>query len=343
MPNFRPLLAALLTLLFAAPVGAAEGDAEPSVEVEEAPAPKAPRKITGRNCLGQPQPAAVMRSLFGIKYGEWGLEERLSVGACVPLWKDKGILFDLSAFEAGFLLHATPIYAMPGAYMTFAPLSILSFMVEGAPIFYWPINVSSAGYYPIASYDSDFSKAALPAEDGGTALGWYVRFGANLQLAVPIGPIRLIVVDSVRFEHFSIGDQPFYFHNRNDLPAARNDWFVDNTAIVLAELRPHVNVRVRLGVNDQLIMNLGGNKISNAVRGVMMINFEKVGPRIRDFMPILAVGGRTHHPIRQGDFNFIVALSFAVDLSRTVDPSERKGKRSKKTADFVMPPLPFAG
>ncbi len=317
----------LLTLFLSSPAWADE-PVEPEASPVEPAAPA--RGLSGRNCLGEPVAKPVLRSLLGIKYGDWGLEHQLRIGSCVPLWKDKGVLFDLSAFEAGFVMHTTPIYVMPGAYVSFAPLSIFSVVVEGAPIFYWPIGLDAAGYYPIAGYGSDYRRENLPAEDGKTALGWYVRFGPNMQLAVPIGVARLIVTDSFRVEHFRIGDAPFYFHNRNDLPAARNEWFIDNLAIVLVEFTPHRNVQLRVGANDQLTMTLGGQNVSNAVRGVVMVNFKKVGPRIRDFMPILALGGRTHHPVRQGDFNFILALTFAVDLSRDVAGPEHRRPRRRR-------------
>lgn len=325
MPTLRTLLLCLLFASLAAPLRAEEpsedepSDDEPSQvqpsQVQPSQEEPVAERITGRNCLGEPAPKAVLHSLIGIKYGDWGLEHQLRIGACVPLWKKKGVLFDLSVFEAGFVMHTTPIYVMPGAYFRFAPLSILALVVEAAPIFYWPIGLSSAGYYPIENYRSDYTKASLLAEDGGTALGWYVRAGPNLQLAVPLGSARLIVVNTFRVEHFRIGDAPFYFHNRNDLPAARDEWFIDNTAIVMVEFALSRNTNLRLGANDQLTMNLGGPSISNAVRGVAMLHVKKLGLRIRDFTPILAVGGRTDHPMRKGDFNFIVALSFSADLS----------------------------
>ena len=319
----RILLLCLLFACFAAPLGAQEpSETEPS-ETEPSPAvaPPSVERITGRNCLGEPAPKAVLHSLIGIKYGDWGIEHQLRIGTCVPLWRKKGILFDFSAFEAGIMVHTTPIYVMPGANVRFAPLSILALVVEAAPILYWPIGIASAGYYPIDGYSSDYTKDSLLAENGRTALGWYVRFGPNLQLAVPLGPARLLVVNTFRVEHFHIGDEPYYFHNRNDLPAARNEWFIDNTAIVMVEFALSRNANLRLGANDQLTMNLGGQNISNAVRGVAMLHVEKLGLRIRDFTPILAVGGRTDHPMRKGDFNFIVALSFSADLSAKKPPS----------------------
>ncbi len=319
MPALRTLLSCLLLLCLAGPAGAeesADDEEAPTERVAVAEGPSDDFGVSGRNCLGEPVPKAVLLSLIGIKYGDWGLEHQLRIGACLPLFRDKGLLFDLSHVEAGFVMHTTPIYVMPGAYVRFAPTSFFSVQVEGAPIFYWPIGISAAGYYPIDNYWSDFSKDSLPAQDGGTALGWYVRAGPNIQLAVPLGPARLIVVDTFRVEHFQIGDASYYFHNRNDLPAARNEWFIDNTAIVMVEFPLARNLLLRVGANDQLIMNMGGPNISNAVRGVVMLNVPKAGLRVRDFTPILALGVRTHHPVRGGDFNFIFALSFKADLSK---------------------------
>lgn len=318
----RVFCAGLCALLFVAgPARAEPADVPDPAESDDSSEAEAaaletdpPRQVTGRNCLGEPKPKLSLSSLFGIKYGDWGLEHQLRIGACIPLFKTMGPLFNLSSVEAGFVMHTTPIYLMPGAYLTVAPLSILKLQVEAAPILYWPIGVSAAGYYPIDGYSSDYSKASLPAEDGATATGWYVRFGPTLQLAVPVGPIKIILVDVLRFEHFQIGPADFYFHNRNDLPAARKEWFVDNLAILMAEFRLHPNVALRVGANDQIVSNFGGKNISNAVRGVAMLNLAKLGHQVRDFTIILAAGGRTHHPVRQGDFNFIVAFSFLVDL-----------------------------
>jgi len=308
------LLAAVLWALPAASAYAAEpGPDEAAVAVEE---PRE-RGITGRNCLDEPRPKAVMNQLLGIKYGDLGLEHQTRVGACIPLWKRKGILFDLSHFEAGFVMHTSPIYVMPGAYVRFAPLSILSVTVEGAPIAYWPIGVPAAGYYPLPGYDTDYRRENLPAEDGATAKGWYVRTGPNLQLAAPIGPLRLIVVDSLRFEYFTLGDADYFLHNRNDLPAAKADWSVDNMAIVMAEVPLTTNLQFRAGVNNQTTATLGGDRVlSNAVRGVAMLHWNKLGGRVYNLSPMLAIGGRTNHPVRQGDFNVIIALSFNVELSK---------------------------
>ena len=71
------------------------------------PAPDMPS--SGKNCLGQAKPAPVLNSLFGIKYGAWGLEHRLRVGYCAPLVKKSGLLFDYSFIQAGYQQHLTPI------------------------------------------------------------------------------------------------------------------------------------------------------------------------------------------------------------------------------------------
>ena len=305
------LLLALLLLAggahAASPEEEAVADAEPSAD----PAPRA----TGKNCLGDPRPKVILTNLFGIKYGDWGLENQTRIGLCTPLIRTPGVLFDYTFAEAGFVMHFTPIYVMPGAYLTIAPLSILQFQVEAAPIVYWPIGVSAAGYYPLPSFESDFSKESLPAEEGGRAQGGYVRFGPNIQLAAPLGPVRLIILDTMRFEFFSIGDAPYYFHNRNDLPAHRDQWFFENMAIVLVEIPLNKTANLMVGANDQLTRTIGAKAVSNAIRGTAMLRIDKPWLPMREFTTILALGGRTHHPVRQGDFNFIFAISFKLDLT----------------------------
>lgn len=297
-------------------------------------------KSTGKNCLGDPRPKLILSNLFGIKYGDWGLENQTRIGLCTPLIKKPGILFDLSFVEAGFVMHFTPIYLMPGAYLTLAPLSVLQFQVEAAPILYWPIGVSAAGYYPIPSITSDYSKASLPAEEGGTAQGGYVRFGPNIQLAAPLGPLRLIILDQMRFEFFSIGDADYYFHNRNDLPAARDQWFFENMAIVLVEIPLSRTASLMVGANDQLTRTIGAKAVSNAVRGTAMLRIDKPWLAGREFTTILAVGGRTHHPVRQGDFNFILAFSFRIDLTHKKQAAPdwaKTGKKKRAARDLLTP------
>lgn len=302
--------AALLTLL---PVEA-RGDEQP-----EPSEPVTSSVGTGKNCLEQGRPKPVAHHVLGIKYGTWGIEHRLRVGHCAPLGKRTGLLFDRSFIEAGYQQHFSPIYLMPGGYLVVSPLSFLIFNFEAAAVLYWPIGLPAAGYYPLADYSSDYSQDSLPAEDGAPALGWYLRGGLTLQLAANLGPVRLILVDSLQVERWVIGDADHYLHNRNDLPAANPDGFIDNTALLLVEFEVHPNAKLRLGINDQLTMNFGANTKSNVVAGVAMLNLARLGRRIVNFMPILRLGGRTHHPVRQGDFNFILALSFSIDLSKTPD------------------------
>ena len=117
-----------------------------------------------------------------------------------------------------------------------------------------------------------------------------------------------------------IGNAAHYFHNRNDLPAANPEGFIDNNAIVMVEMKLNPNTQLRLGINDQLTMNFGDQTKSNVVAGIAMLNFSRLGRRIVNFSPILRLGGRTHHPVRQGHINFILALSFSVDLSKNPGP-----------------------
>ncbi len=272
------------------------------------------RASTGKNCLGEPRPKLAMRQVLGIKWGPWGIEHQLRVGGCVPLVRKPGALFDHTFIEAGFQAHTSPIYVMPGAYVDIAPLSILQFHFQFAPVFYWPISLSGAGYYELDSYEEDYSEEFLLPDDGEAALGWYLRTGATLQAAVSLGPVRLLATNTFLAELWELGEQPFYFHNRNDIPAAKREWFIDNMTLVMAEIPLHPNLDLRAGFNHQLTMNLGAKQMSNFLGGVTMFRFKKLGRSIRDFTPLVRFGGRSRHPVRQGDFTFIVAVIFSADL-----------------------------
>ncbi len=269
---------------------------------------------TGKNCLGEPRPKLAMRQVLGIKWGPWGIEHQLRIGGCVPLVRKPGVLFDHTFIEAGFQAHTSPIYVMPGGYVDIAPLSILQFHFQFAPVFYWPIGLNGAGYYELASYEEDYSAEFLLPGDGASALGWYLRTGATLQAAVSLGPIRLLATNTFLAELWELGEQPFYFHNRNDIPAAKREWFIDNMTLVMAEIPLHPNLDLRAGINHQLTMNLGAKQMSNFFGGVTMFRFKKLGRAIRDFTPLVRLGGRSRHPVREGDFTFLVAVIFSADL-----------------------------
>jgi len=286
--------------------------AEP-VSGSDAPA-AASEPAPGSNCLGEARPRLLMHQVLGIKWGPWGIEHQLRIGGCAPLVRKPGVLFDYSFIEAGFQAHTSPIYVMPGAYLDIAPLSILQFHFQVAPILYWPAGLQGAGYYALDGYQSDYTETLLLPEDGETALGWYLRTGTTLQFAVSIGPIRLLVSDELLFEYWQLGEQPFYFHNRNDIPAARTEWFVDNMALVLAEIPLHPNLDLRVGANHQLTMNFGARQMSNFLGGVALFRFKKLGKALHDFTPLVRLGVRSQHPIRQGHFTFIVGVIFSADL-----------------------------
>jgi hypothetical protein len=315
-----PLIPLLLCLGAVVPAQAEEGadatDTSAGSTESTSSDPEAPRarEGSGTNCLGEPRARPVMSHVIGIKYGALGLEHQMKIGGCTPLVRRPGRLFDLSFFEAGFQMHTSPIYVMPGGYVVVAPLSILQFHFQAAGILYWPIGLDGAGYYPLSSYASRYDQPFLPGEEGQAALGWYLRTGPVLQLAVPAGPVRLIVLGSAFFERWVIGTAEHYFHNRNDLPAANPEWMVDAAGLVLVEVRVHPNALLRVGINDQLTMNFGAKQKSNVLAGVAMIELDRVGRAVRKFTPILRLGGRTHHPERKGDFTFTIALAFQVDL-----------------------------
>ena len=317
-----------LTLILALSLCSGSSQAASSTETSS-PSDSALTPDSGKHCLEQGRAKPMMSSLLGLQYAGWGLEHRLRVGFCAPLIKKPGIVWNRSFIQAGYQQHLSPIYLKPGGYLMVAPFSFLVFNLEAAPILYWPIGLDAAGFYPLAGYDADYSESALPAEQGGQAQGWYLRTGVTLQLAAQLGPVRLIVLDSLQFERWGLGESPFYYHNRNDLPAAQTDNFLDNNAVILAEFDVHPNAQLRVGINDQATLNIQGNKLSNTLAGVVMLNLSRLGKRVVNFSPMFRIGGRTHHPVRQGGINFILALGFDVDLSK--NPGKSKEDSRGKT------------
>ena len=305
--------------------------AEASTKAKDTAAPSLLSPDEGRNCLGQGRTRFAMNHVLGIAYGPLGVEHTLRMGVCTPVSRKPGVLFRHSFFEVGYQQRLSPIYLMPGAYMSFAPLSFLIFDVVASPVAYWPLDLRGAAYHELSGYQADYRPDALPPEQGRSAVGWYLHGGVTLQLSIPLGPVNLLVLDILSFERWVLGTADYYYHNRQDLPAANPEGFLDNNALVMLELPVHPNVQVRFGVNDQLTMNFGAQQKSNTLAAVTMVNFNRLGTRIRDFGPLVRVGGRTHHPVRQGEFTFIVAVRFSVDLSKQVPELTRAGGPQEAT------------
>ena len=45
-----------------------------------------------------------------------------------------------------------------------------------------------------------------------------------------------------------------------------------------------------------------------------MLHIARAGRVVRELTPAVLIGGRTHHPIRQGDLTFTIAVSLKLDL-----------------------------
>ncbi len=148
-----------------------------------------------------------------------------------------------------------------------------------------------------------------------------------------MGPVQLLFQDSVNFEHWQLGDGDYYFHNRNDIPAASSEWFVVNNAVLLLEIPLHPNTSLRVGGNDELVANFGAGQISNSLRGMAMLHIARAGRVVRELTPAVLIGGRTHHPVRQGDLTFTIAVSFKLDLLA----ARKKAARTASTASAALP------
>ncbi len=154
-------------------------------------------RASAKSCLGQSEPTAVMQHGLGSKAPPGTLAYRFRLGGCAPLTEAAGLLFDLTSIQAGLQIDLTPVYVLPGGYLTFTPLSFVQLHLEVAPWVWWPIGLDGVGYFPVDGYSADVDSDSLPAEEAVTTLGLYARGALTLRAALPLGPVRFLVNDDV--------------------------------------------------------------------------------------------------------------------------------------------------
>ncbi|MGC4000554.1 MAG: hypothetical protein QM767_25160 [Anaeromyxobacter sp.] len=280
----RPTLALLLAALHLAPA--------PAV-AEEAQAPQ------GQHCMGEPRSRVLLSSTLVAQSEPMGLEEQLQLGACRPLLRTPGILFDHTNVQAGLIVYASPVYAFPGAFVSIAPLSVLELRAEAAPFWVWPLGLDGAGYFPRGSADEQFED--LPAEQAESASGWTATFTGTLQAEVELAPgLTLAAVDVLSWSFWDVGDAPYYYHPRYDFTLAREDWVGKNQAFLLVGHRFSPTLVVRAGVNDEWMGSARAGITQNILAAALTADVAG-WPRRGDLLqPFLRVGGFTHHEFRTG-------------------------------------------
>jgi hypothetical protein len=269
---------------------------------------------TGKHCFGDARPKWLAATTLIGQVNPLGLELQLQVGRCLPLITTPGDLFDYTNAQYGLAAYISPVYAMPGAFVSIAPLSVFELRAEVEAIRQWTIGMDGSGYFPLTGYDAPVK--TLPAANARPAQGFTANFTANLQAEFPLAARwSLLAVNSASYQLWRLGDAPYYYNVRYDLVMARSEWILKNTVLALVNHDLSDRVKVRLGVIDDASWVKGSgyhqNLLGALVTGVIS---HWPGPR-SETQPFLRVGGYTAHEQRQGELQLLAGVGVTFDLS----------------------------
>jgi hypothetical protein len=300
-----------LVLAFAAPAPAAE--------------PSAPEPSTGgRNCMGEPRSRVLLTEGLYFTTSPLGVEDQLQLGVCAPLIRKPGLLFDYTNVQGGAIVHLSPVSAMPGAYVSVAPLSVLDLRAEAEGVAVWPIGRDAAGYFPLAGPNASIEE--LPASQARSATGFTATFTGTLQVEVAVAEAWTVAaVDSAAYSYWRLGDAAFYYNPRHDLAMARSDWIGTNTALLLAGHPISDRVKIQAGVTDELTWVVTAGSRKNILAGLVAAVISRwPGPR-SETQTFLRVGAYTDHPFRTGELQLLAGVGVTFDLGSGGGPHASPG------------------
>jgi hypothetical protein len=296
---------AVALLLAAAPAARAADD------LQAAPGTTA---STGKHCFGEARPKWLASTTLAGQVNPLGLELQLQAGHCLPLVTTPGELFDYTNFQYGLAAYLSPVYAMPGAFVSIAPLSVIELRAEAQYIQQWPIGLDASGYFPLTGYGAPLK--SLPAANARPAHGYTANFTANLQVEVPLAERwSLLAVNSASYQLWRLGDAAYYYNVRYDLAMARRDWILRETALVLVNHDLSDRLKVRFGVTDDLSWVNGSGHHQNLLGALVTGVISRwPGPR-SETQPFLRVAVYTRHADRQDELQLLAGVGVTFDLS----------------------------
>jgi hypothetical protein len=274
----------------------------------------APPAGAGTHCFRADGPAWLASTALVGQVNPLGLELQLQAGRCHPLITTPGALFDYSNVQYGLAASVSPVYAMPGAFVSIAPLSVIELRAEAEAIRQWTIGLDGSGYFPLAGYDAPLK--SLPAASARAAQGFTANFTATLRAELPVAARwSLLAANSTSTQFWRLGDAPFYYNVRYDLAMARRDWILKNTALVLVDHDLSDRFKLRAGVTDEFSRVSGSGHQQNLL-GVLVsgVISRWPGPR-SETRPFLRVAGYTAHRERQGELQLLAGVGMTFELS----------------------------
>jgi hypothetical protein len=271
----------------------------------------------GKHCFGDARPKWLASTTLAGQVNPLGLELQLQLGRCLPLITTPGDLFDYTNVQYGLAAYLSPVYAMPGAFVSIAPLSVLELRAEAEYVQQWPIGLDASGYFPLTGYDAPLK--SLPAADARPARGYTANFTANLQAELPLAERwSLLAVNSASYQLWRLGDAAYYYNVRYDLTMARRDWILRDTALVLVNHDLSDRLKLRFGVTDDLSWVKGSgyhqNLLGALVTGVIS---RWPGPR-SETQPFLRLAVYTRHAHRQDELQLLAGVGVTFDVSPRV-------------------------
>jgi hypothetical protein len=243
-----------------------------------------------------------------------GAEHTVRAALRAPLGDPDELLFTGAHAETGVVNYLSPVYAITGGYLEVSPLAFLVLRSEFTGTAMWPLGMEGSGYYGLTSYTDDVRPQALPAELGGSATGWNVTLSARLQGMIPIGPVRLLVLDQLTGDHATLGDAPYYYNLKHDLVLAQQDWVLKNDAVVLVETDLAPTTQLRLGAYDDLRVVPRSGYVGHQVGLLAMLTFQRPLPEISELGFFLRGGYYTHHVTRAEELTVLGGVSVSYDI-----------------------------
>jgi hypothetical protein len=307
----QPRSSILLGLLLAVAAPARAAEAAPPSE-----------PAGGKHCLGETRTKLLLSEGLYAQTSPLGVEDILQLGVCTPLIRTPGALFDYTNLQAGAVVHLSPVYAMPGLFVSVAPLSVLELRADVESVRTWTIGMDAAGYFPLASAGEQFKDP--PAARARAVSGYNATFTGTLQLEVDLAERwTLAAVDSLSYAHWHLGAAPFYYNPQYNLPMARSDWIGRNMAILLVGHTLSDRFKLQAGVTDELTWVATSGARANILAALLTGVISRWPGEGRETQPFLRVGGYTEHAFRKGELQVLGGIGVTFDVTPGRPPRAR--------------------